>query len=55
VNKESEFSGRDFLALFGDLGIGNNLAKIAALKSANKRIVQLNELRSDKKCKPRQP
>ena len=51
VNKESEFGGRDFLALFGDFGIGNNLARIAALESANKRFEQLNELRSDKKCK----
>ncbi|MEJ1959687.1 MAG: hypothetical protein WDM70_09950 [Nitrosomonadales bacterium] len=38
VNKESEFSGRDVLAILGDFGIGNNLEKSTALESANKRI-----------------
>lgn len=50
VNKESEFSGRDVLAILGDFGIGNNLEKSAALESANKRIEQLRALREAKKC-----
>lgn len=28
VNKESEFSGRDVLAIMGDFGIGNNLGPV---------------------------
>ena len=54
VNKESEFSGRDVLAILGDFGIGNNLEKSAALESANKRIEQLRDLRAVKKCEPGQ-
>ena len=50
VNKESEFSGRDVLAILGDFGIGNNMEKSAALESANKRIEQLRDLRDGKKC-----
>jgi len=50
VNKESEFSGRDVLAILGDFGIGNSMEKSAALESANKRIAQLRELRDAKKC-----
>jgi len=50
VNKESEFSGRDVLAILGDFGIGNNLEKSAALESANKRVEQLRDLRDAKKC-----
>ncbi len=50
VNKESEFSGRDVLAILGDFGIGNNLEKSAALESANTRIEQLQNLRGTKKC-----
>lgn len=50
VNKESEFSGRDVLAILGDFGIGNNLEKSAALESANKRIEQLRAQRDAKKC-----
>lgn len=50
VNKESEFSGRDVLAILGDFGIGNNLEKSAALESANTRLEQLRELRNAKKC-----
>lgn len=50
VNRESEFSGRDVLAILGDFGIGNNLEKSAALESANKRTEQLREIRSAKKC-----
>lgn len=50
VNKESEFSGLDVLAILGDFGIGNSLEKSAALESATKRIEQLRELREAKKC-----
>lgn len=50
VNKESEFSGRDVLAILGDFGIGNNLEKSAALESGSKRIEQLRDLRAAKKC-----
>lgn len=50
VNKESEFSGRDVLAILGDFGIGNNLEKSAALESASKRIEQLRDQRDAKKC-----
>ncbi|MBE0620860.1 MAG: hypothetical protein IH605_09735 [Burkholderiales bacterium] len=50
VNKESEFSGRDVLAILGDFGIGNNMEKSAALESANKRIEQLRDQRDAKKC-----
>lgn len=50
VNKESEFSGRDALAIIGDFGIGNSMEKSAALESANKRLEQLNDQRIAKKC-----
>ena len=50
VNKESEFSGRDVLAILGDFGIGNNMEKSAALESANKRLEQLHDQRNTKKC-----
>lgn len=50
VKKESELSGRDVIAFFGDLTIGNNLEKSAALDSADKRLNQLRELREAKKC-----
>ena len=50
VNKESEFSGRDVLAILGDFGIGNNLEKSAAIESANKRIEQLRAQRDAKRC-----
>lgn len=50
VNKESEFSGRDVLAILGDFGIGNGMEKSAALESAKKRLEQLGEQRNTKKC-----
>lgn len=50
VNKESEFSGRDVLAILGDFGIGNTMERSAALESANNRIAQLRDLRTAKKC-----
>lgn len=50
VNKESQFSGRDVLAILGDFGIGNNLEKTAALESAEKRKAQLRDQRDRKQC-----
>ena len=50
VNKESEFSGKDVLAILGDFGIGNNMERTAALESANGRIASLSELRRTKQC-----
>lgn len=50
VNKESEFSGRDVLAILSDFGIGNNMEKSAAIESGNARIEQLRDLRDKKVC-----
>ncbi|MHC1701473.1 MAG: hypothetical protein AB9900_10900 [Humidesulfovibrio sp.] len=50
VNKESEFSGRDVLAILGDFGIGNALERSAAIESANSRLEKLNALRTAKNC-----
>lgn len=50
VNKESEFSGRDVLAILGDFGIGNSMEKSAALESASKRVEQLRAQRDAKNC-----
>lgn len=50
VNKESEFSGKDVLAILGDFGIGNAMEKSAAIESANTRTTQLRALRAGKKC-----
>lgn len=50
VNKESEFSGKDVLAILGDFGIGNSLEKSAAIESANNRLDLLRDLKTSKKC-----
>ena len=50
VNKESEFSGRDVLAILGDFGIGNSMERSAALESANMRIEELRGLKNAKNC-----
>jgi hypothetical protein len=50
VNKESEFSGRDVLAILGDFGIGNSMERSAAIESANNRLDSLRDLKSSKKC-----
>ncbi len=50
VNKESEFSGKDVLAILGDFGIGNAMEKSSAIESANNRINDLRELKDGKKC-----
>ncbi|HHE6471481.1 TPA: hypothetical protein ACPFI9_004120 [Providencia rettgeri] len=50
VEKESEFDGRSVLSFLGDFGIGNTMEKNSAIESANKRMMQLQELRLQKKC-----
>ena len=50
VNKESKFSGKDVLAILGDLGIGNYMEKEDAIESANNRIAELNALKNRKQC-----
>ena len=50
VDKESKFDGRSVLSFLGDFGVGNVIEKNAALKSANRRLTQLNDLWSTKKC-----
>lgn len=52
VNKESEFSGRDVLAILGDFGIGNAMERSAALDSANERLSELSLLKNKKNCQP---
>jgi hypothetical protein len=51
VNTESQFSGRDVLAILGDFGIGNNMERTAAIESADRRSAQLRDLRTAKGCK----
>lgn len=51
VNSESEFSGKDVLAILGDLYIGNYMEKEAALHSANNRVIELDKLHRSKDCK----
>ncbi|WP_211186966.1 hypothetical protein [Achromobacter sp. Bel] len=55
VNQESEFDGRDALAIMGDFGIGNSMEKKAAIKSANKRLCQLQTVAVSKQCRPEPP
>jgi hypothetical protein len=50
VNKESEFSGKDVLAVLGDFGIGNSMERGAAIESANNRLDALRALKSNKHC-----
>jgi hypothetical protein len=50
VNKESEFSGKDVLAILGDFGIGNSMEKSGAIESANNRLDALRKLKSNKAC-----
>lgn len=52
VNKESEFSGADVLAILGDFGIGNAMEKSAALKSGNDRLQQLQGAKASKCSSP---
>lgn len=55
VNDESSFDGRDALAIMGDFGIGNSMEKKAAMKSANKRLCQLQTVAVGKQCRPEPP
>ena len=50
VEKESEFSGLDALAILIDFGIGNQIERSAALESAQKRLDDLRKLGDAKKC-----
>ena len=50
INKESDFSGRDVMAIFGDLWIGNALEKNAAMRSATDRLGDLAGLAMAKEC-----
>lgn len=50
VNRESEFSGRDVLAILGDFGIGNSMERSAAVESANARTEQLRALLDRRGC-----
>ena len=55
VEKESQFDGRSVLSFLGDFGIGNMMEKDNAIKSANARLKQLNELSLQKECGQSQP
>lgn len=55
VNQESEFDGKDVLAVMGDFGIGNSMEKKAAIKSANARLCQLQTVAVSKQCRPEPP
>lgn len=48
--KKSKFTKEDFLALFGDLGIGNRMEVSEAIKSAKNRIRELKMVQSEKGC-----
>lgn len=49
VNKDG-FDGRDMLGILGDFGIGNSMERSDALKSAERRLSQLEEIRRMKNC-----
>ncbi|MCY0388007.1 hypothetical protein OVY01_12325 [Robbsia sp. Bb-Pol-6] len=50
VGQESQFDGRSALSFATDFGIGNAMEKSAAIKSANNRRNQLDDLRVEKGC-----
>ena len=50
IDKESEFDGRSVLSFLGDFGIGNLMEKNAAVKAANSRSAQLQNLSTAKNC-----
>src|SRR5690606_22194816 len=50
VDKESQFDGRSVLSFLGDFGIGNLMEKDNAIKSANLRLKQLQEISAEKGC-----
>jgi len=49
VNKDG-FDGRDVLGILGDFGIGNAMERSDALKSAERRLQQLQDLRKVRNC-----
>ncbi|MCW5625959.1 MAG: hypothetical protein KIT73_14705 [Burkholderiales bacterium] len=50
IDKESDFSMRDIMAIFGDLWIGNAMEKSAAKRSAMERLGELAGLAMAKQC-----
>lgn len=50
VEKESQFDGRSVLSFLGDFGIGNIMEKDNAVKSANVRLKDLQQARTEKNC-----
>ncbi|MEQ8693869.1 MAG: hypothetical protein RIC85_00880 [Gammaproteobacteria bacterium] len=50
VAEGSEFSALSVASFLGDLGIGNTIEKNAALKTAKKRRVELNNLAAAQNC-----
>ncbi|MEX3629652.1 MAG: hypothetical protein VB138_09405 [Burkholderia sp.] len=50
IDAQSKFNGLDVLAFLGDFGIGNAMAKSSALGSAHARMIELDNLRTDKGC-----
>ena len=50
VNKASQASAGDVVALMVDTGIGNDIERNAALESAAQRLAQLKELSIARKC-----
>jgi len=55
ANKENQFDGRDILAAFGDLGIGNSMAHSAAIDSAYRRTYDLELAAYNKGCTTYKP
>ena len=49
VNKDG-FDGRDVMGILGDFGIGNAMERNDAMKSAELRLQQLQDLRKAKNC-----
>jgi len=49
INKDG-FDGRDVLGILGDFGIGNAMERSDALKSAERRLQQLQDLRKVRNC-----
>ena len=49
VNKDG-FDGRDVMGILGDFGIGNAMERSDAMKSAELRLQQLQDLRKAKNC-----
>jgi len=50
VEKESEFDTRSVLSFLGDFGVGNVMEKSSAVESANARLAQLQQVRTQRGC-----